>query len=333
MITRRHFLAAAAATTLLAPTVRRANAAPTTLDLSTVWPDANFHVRNLKTYSEAVAKATGGDLKINVHAGGALGFKGPEQLRAVRDGLVPMADVLAGQQVGDEPIMGLTNTAFLITSSDELKLMLKIFRPTLDKLATKYNQKILYIVPWPTQYLHLKVKVDNLDGLKGIKIRAATKAAAEMCDAIGMSAVVIPWGDVVPALASGRIDGVTTSAVSAVDGKFWEFLKYVYPTNHSWSIDLVTINLDTYKKLPAKDQKALVGLGQELEPKFWGVSIHEDQSTLKTLLDHGMELVKVPPAMMKQMQKRSAPLLEDFLKRAPAARPIVKKYLAEVGRT
>lgn len=331
MLTRRHFLAAAAATTLTVPTIRRANAA-TTLDVSTVWPDANFHVRNLKTYSKAVAKATGGDLILNIHSGGSLGFKGPEQLRAVRDGLVPVADVLAGQQVGDEPIMGLTNTAFLITSPEELKIMLKIFKPTLDKIATKYKQKILYIVPWPTQYLHLKVKTHTLDGLKGIKIRAATKAAAEMCDAIGMSAVVIPWGDVVPALASGRIDGVTTSAVSGVDGKFWEFLKYVYPTNHSWSIDLVTINLDTYKKLPAKDQKALVELGKKLQPDFWGVSIHDDQASLKTLLDHGMELVKIPPAMMKQMQKRSAPLLEDFLKRAPAARPIVKKYLAEVGR-
>ena len=332
MLTRRHFLAATAATTLLAPTFRHANAAMT-LDLSTVWPDANFHVRNLKTYSEAVAKATAGAVKINVHAGGALGFKGPEQLRAVRDGLVPMADVLAGQQVGDVPIMGLTNEAFLITSADELRLLLKIFRPTLDKIATDYNQKILYIVPWPTQYLHLKVKVDKVDGLKGIKIRAATKAAAEMCDAIGMAAVVIPWGDVVPALASGRIEGVTTSAVSGVDGKFWEFLKYVYPTNHSWSIDLVTINLDTWKKIAPKDQKAVAGLATELEPNFWEVSIQEDKTTLKTLLDHGMELVKIPPSMMKDMQKRSAPLLEAFMKRAPAAKPIVKKYLAEVGRS
>jgi len=330
MFTRRTFFAVAAAAAM-APSICSADTV--TLDLSTVWPDANFHVRNLKTYSEAVDKATGGTLKIKVHAGGALGFKGPEQLRAVRDGLVPMADVLAGQQVGDEPIMGLTNTAFLITSADELKTMLKVLKPKLDEIATKYNQKILYIVPWPTQYLHLKVKTDNIDGLKGIKIRAATKAAAEMCDAIGMSAVVIPWGDVVPALASGRIDAVTTSAVSGVDGKFWEFLKYVYQTNHSWSIDLVTINLDTFKELDAKQQKALVELGAQLEPKFWDVSVEEDQTTLKTLLDHGMELVKVPPAMMKAMQKRSDPLLQDFFKRAPDAKPIVEKYLTEVGRS
>ncbi len=330
MFTRRTFFAVAAAVAM-APSICSADTV--TLDLSTVWPDANFHVRNLKTYSEAVDKATGGTLKVKVHADGALGFKGPEQLRAVRDGLVPMADVLAGQQVGDEPIMGLTNTAFLITSADELRTMLKVFKPKLDEIATKYNQKILYIVPWPTQYLHLKKKVETIEDFKGIKIRAATKAAAEMCDAIGMSAVVIPWGDVVPALASGRIDAVTTSAVSGVDGKFWEFLKYAYPTNHSWSIDLVTINVDTYKKLDAMQQKALVDLGKKLEPSFWDVSIAEDQKSLQTLVDHGIQKVDVPPAMMKAMQKRTEPLLQDFLKRAPDAKPIVAKYLAEVGRS
>jgi hypothetical protein len=36
--------------------------------------------------------------------------------------------------------------------------------------------------------------------------------------------------------------------------------------------------------------------------------------------------------MMKDMQKRTAPLLDDFYKRAPTAKPIVEKYLAEIGR-
>ncbi len=31
--------------------------------------------------------------------------------------------------------------------------------PNTSKIAERNNQKILYIVPWPTQYLHLKVKV------------------------------------------------------------------------------------------------------------------------------------------------------------------------------
>ena len=59
-------------------------------------------VQNARKYAEAVEKATGGDIVINLRPGGALGFKGPEQMRAVRDGLVPMADILTSQQIGDE---------------------------------------------------------------------------------------------------------------------------------------------------------------------------------------------------------------------------------------
>ena len=140
-------------------------------------------------------------------AGGQLGFKGPEHLRAVRDGLVPLADVLNIQQVGDEPFMGVESIPFLAVSMDELKVLHKYVRPEYDKIAERNNQKILYIVPWPTQYLHLKVKVAGVDGLKNIKIRVPDKNAVDMLNAVGMAPVMIPWGETIPALASGAVVG------------------------------------------------------------------------------------------------------------------------------
>src|SRR5438552_784443 len=203
---------------------RNASAA-TKLDLATVWPDGNFHTTNAKKFAEEVGKATGGEVKITVQAGGSLGFKGPEQLRAVRDGLVPLADVLNIQQVGDEPMLGTESIPFLVGSDKELKILHKYLRPEYEAIAAKNNQKVLYMVPWPTQYLHLKVKTDTLDGLKGVKIRVPDKNAQDMCAAVGMAPVLIPWGETIPALASGAVSGVSTSSVSGGDGKFWEFLK------------------------------------------------------------------------------------------------------------
>ena len=94
MFTRRKFVAvgASAAATLAMPAIGRAQGLK--LDLSTVWPDGNFHTKNCKRFAEEVAKATGGAVQIVVHSGGSLGYKGPEHLNAVRDGLVPMADIL-----------------------------------------------------------------------------------------------------------------------------------------------------------------------------------------------------------------------------------------------
>ena len=76
-----------AAAMIGAPSVVGAQA-PMKLDLATVWPDGNFHTKNAKLFAEEVAKATNGQVVITVHAGGSLGYKGPEQLNAVRDGLV-----------------------------------------------------------------------------------------------------------------------------------------------------------------------------------------------------------------------------------------------------
>jgi TRAP-type C4-dicarboxylate transport system substrate-binding protein len=326
--TRRTFLGAVAGGTAMAVGMRAAQAA-VNWDLSTVWPDGNFHTQNAKRFAEEVKKATGGEVNIIVKAGGQLGFKGPEHLRAVRDGLVPIADILNIQQIGDEPILGTESIPFLVSSADELKVLHKYLRPEFEKVAARNNQKILYMVPWPTQYLHLKIKVDSIDGLKGVKIRVPDKNAQDMLAAIGMAPILIPWGETIPALASGAVHGVSTSATSGVDGKFWEFLKYIYPTNHTWSCQMMNVNLDSWKKLKPEQQKAIEALAQKLEPEFWAVSVKNDKDSLKKLTDNGMELVSISPAMMKELRAKTAPLLDAFLKRVPAAEKPVRAYLAE----
>jgi TRAP-type C4-dicarboxylate transport system substrate-binding protein len=325
-------LAAAAVFALLQGASPAIAQAQTKWDLSTVWPDGNFHTRNAVRFAEEAKKATNGALEITVKSGGQLGFKGPEHLRAVRDGLVPMADVLNIQQVGDEPLLGTEGVPFLVGSAEELKALHKYLRPEYEKVAARNNQKILYMVPWPTQYLHLKVKVDNLEALKGVKVRVPDKNAADMLNAAGMSGVLIPWGETIPALAAGVVAGVSTSSVSGVDGKFWEFLKFVYRTNHVWSSQIMTVNLDAWKKLTPEQQKAVEDLAKRLEPEFWATSIAADADSAARLKAEGMEIVELPAPMMADFRKRTAGLLDDFMKRVPASAGPIKAYLTEMKR-
>lgn len=302
-------------------------------NLADVLPDGNFMVQNARKYAEAVEKATSGEVVINLRPGGSLGFKGPEQMRAVRDGLVPMADILTSQQIGDEPMFGTEGIPFLVGNQTELRTLHKFLRPEFDKLAAKFNQKILYMVPSPAQYMFLKVKATSADALKGIKIRGADKNTVDICNAVGMAGVVIPFGELIPALASGRVDGVATSATTGVDAKFWEFLKYVHPTNHTWACNMVNINLDSWRKISPAQQKAMEDLAAKMEPEFWEVSAQADRDSIKKLNDNGMELVPVSPAMMADIRKKAVSLQQEYLQRVPAAGPIVKQYLAAMGRS
>jgi TRAP-type C4-dicarboxylate transport system substrate-binding protein len=153
-----------------------------------------------------------------------------------------------------------------------------------------------------------------------------------MLNAVGMAPVMIPWGETIPALASGAVAGVSTSAVSGVDGKFWEFMKYIYPTNHVWSSQMLTVNLDSWKALSADQQKMVADVAAKMEPDFWANSLKADVDSLNRLKEGGMEVVPVSDAMMTDIRTRTAPLLEGFLKRVPAADKPVRAYLAEIKR-
>lgn len=301
-------------------------------DLSTAWPDGNFHTQNAKKFAEAVKNATGGAVEITVKSGGQLGFKGPEHLRAVRDGLVPMADILNIQQVGDEPILGIESIPFLAGSADELKVLHKYIRPIYEKVAERNNQKILYMVPWPTQYLHLKKEAKTIDDLQAVKIRVPDKGTLDLLASVGMSAVLIPWAEVVPALAAGAVDGVSTSAVSAVDGKFWEFLKASHATNHVWSSQIVTVNLDSWNSLSDDQRSQIEAIAREMEPGFWAISLESDTKSVATLEENGMAIIAVPPEMMAELRKRTEPQMNAFFEKVPEAKEPVMAYLAEMKR-
>jgi TRAP-type C4-dicarboxylate transport system substrate-binding protein len=224
-------------------------AAQTELNLSDVLPESNFMVKNANRFAEEVSAATNGEVVMSVKPGGSMGFKGPDQLTAVRDGLVEMADINISQQVGVNPLFGVEGVPFLVSSMDELKEYHAFVRPVFEDLAEQNNQKILYMVPSPAQYLYLQVLADDIEDFRGIPVRGADKNTVDIVSALSMAGVAMPWGELIPALASGRVKGVATSATSGVDGKFWEFLEYIYPTNHTWGSNMVTINLDVWNDL------------------------------------------------------------------------------------
>src|SRR5690606_37353661 len=167
-----------------------------------VLPPGNYHVENALAFADAVKKATEGEVTITVHPGGGLGYKGPELLGAVRDGLVEIADIQMNQQIGEDPFFGIESLPFLATGFDDLKRLQALTRPHFDEIATKFNQKLLYVTPWPPQNVFSKTPVkDSLDDFKTLSIRTIDKNATDFFAQLGAKPVQMPWGEVIPSLA------------------------------------------------------------------------------------------------------------------------------------
>lgn len=300
--------------------------AQTRLSLSEVLPNGNFMAENAKTFAEAVNEATDGEVVITVAASGSLGFKGPDQLGAVRDGLTDMADINISQQVGMNPMFGAEGVPFLVESMEDLKLYHQFLRPEIERLAEENNQKILYMVPSPAQYIYLKTMVDDISDFHGITVRGADKNTVDIVSSLGMDGIAMPWGELLPALASGRVNGVATSATSGVDGKFWEFLEYIYPTNHTWGSNAVTINLDSWNRLTPEQQTEIEEVAAELEPGFWDISRQSDLDSIATMTENGMTLVELSDELRAQISEAGQKVQDEFFARVPDAKPYADEF-------
>lgn len=96
---------------------------------------------------------------------------------------------------------------------------------------------------------------------------------------------------------------------------------------------MININLNAWKKIPAQHQKTIEAIAARLEPEFWAVSAQADIDSVKKLTAQGMEIVPVSASMRSEIQKRTKPLLDEYLQRTPAAVPIIKRYLMASGTT
>ncbi|MDR5848628.1 TRAP transporter substrate-binding protein [Caballeronia sp. LZ003] len=301
-------------------------------DFATANAPGNYQTKLDEKFAAEVAAATNNEVKINIHAGGQLGFKGPEMLSVIRDGLVPIGSFQFAQQVGISPILGASSVPYLVSGFDEMKTFRSVSKPYYDAEFKKFNQKLLLTIPWPGQNVFSKVELSNSDTFRTMKIRTTDRNGSDFFRSLGASPAQIPWGEVVPALSTGVINSVSTSTSSAVDGQFWDFQKACNVVNWQSNFEGVSVNLDAWNKLSAKNQKAIEEVVARLEPVFWDAAKAEDSKNFETLKAKGMEIYTPPAAVRDAMAAKGKPSWTAIEDAVPAAKPLLKSYLTAVGK-
>lgn len=288
--------------------------AQTKLDVSVPWGPNEFHSINAMRFAERVKQDTNGEVLLNIHAGGTLGVKANESLRSIGEGVVPMGEYSLFQNASRGASLAVETLPFLVGDYDQLKLLHKHFRPIWNQVLEKNNQKALYIVPWPKQFFFSKKPVASIDDLKGMKMRTLDKLSTDWINRLGMVPVQMTNLEILQALGSGMLDGVPTSAGTAVAQKYWDFMKYGYETNHIWASNVMAINLDSWKKLSAVQQATIERVGREMEPGFWENSQKDHATKVAELSSKGMVIAPMPKGIVDQMRTRTAPLWETYTK-------------------
>src|SRR5699024_8725943 len=299
-----------------------------------VYPENNHNTEALFEFAEKLEEDTNGKVKLDVMAGGALGYEGPELLTAVRDNAVPVSDMLTSGVAGDEPLFEIVTLPFLVLDFDEGKILNDIARPYFDKVAEeKWNQKILYITAWPAAGFWTQDKVESVEDMKGLKMRTYDKNGALVVEAGGGTPHPLPFSEVYSSLQTGVLDSVLTSSPTAVDAKFWEVLDYYSPVNVTMATSFASISLDEFNKMDPEDQDALLEAAQEIEDAYWDHVPKLDEEQVAISNDNGIETLEPSDEFMQGLTDLTEEIRNDWLESAPPeAEEIIEKFYEAVGR-
>jgi len=285
-------------------------------DMANEYPPKSIHGENDSYFSKILKEKSGGKIVITHHFGASLGYKSKDQFDAVTDGAIPIADTYVGPLRGIHPIFLLSSLPFMAKTIDQAKILWTVSRPYYEKVLNKSNQILLFASPWPPSGIWSKRPMRTKEALKNLKIRTYDPNGTITLKNIGAAPIQLSWSDVVPQLGTGGIDAVLTSAEGGVSSKFWDLLSHFNEINYSSPLNMVHMNADVYKKLPADLQKAVMDAAKETNDFAWEAAKGRVKKNYADMKAHGMTIVTdVPNKLLDALAEAGQPAVDQWLKK------------------
>jgi TRAP-type C4-dicarboxylate transport system substrate-binding protein len=286
--------------------------AQTKWDLPAAYPASNFHTVNIQQFADEVDKATGGKLKITVHAGASL-FKAPEIKRAVQGGQAQIGEILLANFANEWPIYAADGMPFLADSYDDATKLYKAQKPLLEKKLGEQGMMLLYSVPWPPQGIYSKRPLNSAADLKGIKWRAYSPATARIAELVGAQPVTVQAAEVSQAFATGVTESMMSSGSTGWDSKLYEHVKYWYNTQAWLPKNAILVNKAAFDALDSATKQAVLKAGAEAETRGWAASKKANGETLDKLKANGMDILEPSAQLKADMKKVGDTMLKEWL--------------------
>jgi TRAP-type C4-dicarboxylate transport system substrate-binding protein len=174
------------------------------------------------------------------------------------------------KMAGDDPRFEGCDLAGLTLDADKARAGCDAWRGVIDRQMQKnWNARLLAYGGNPPQVFWCRTVLGGLDDLKGKKVRVFNNTMRDFLGGVGATAVSMAFAEVVPALNNGVVDCGVTGSLSGNTAGWPEVTKSLYPMSLGWSINVVAVNLGTWKRLDPKVQDFILAQMKAYEDKMW----------------------------------------------------------------
>lgn len=265
---------------------------------------------------EQVKEQTGGRLVINTYWAGQHPYAEDDLLKALEDGSAQLAHFYGGYLSSVETIFAADSLPlmFPVDSMEAWKVISGIWgnfsqdkSGVLEKvLQERWNASMVHMVPAsPQRFFTVGFEVDNVDSLKGHKIRTYSPEFAKVIQIMGGTPVSLSFSEVYTSLSTNLIDGLITSTAFAESGGFFDHVNTIGKWELTQSTDGLMVSLDALNALPNDVRETFLSIMHASATKPEMLEVDDNNAIVERLLSEGV-IMTVPSDEVRETVKASA---------------------------
>ncbi len=285
-------------------------------------PMSPFHSKFLAPWAERITKQSNGRMKVQVYPSMQLGGTPPQLYDQAKDGVVDIIWTVAGYSAGRFPSFEVFELPFMVNSASggSRALWEYVHVNKLDKTEFK-DVKLLATHQHDEPHFHMVDKpINTMADLKGMKLRAPTRATNKFLTALGATPVGMPVTQVSDALSKGVINGTMLPWEVVPSLKVHELVKYHSEIDEKsqWlyaTVFVFAMNSAKYASLPPDLKKIIdANSGAELSYAVGKMSDEEAIPARKQAKDRGNTFNTIPLEELKKWQAAGQSVTDEWIK-------------------
>ncbi len=259
---RRDMLGAAAAVAV----VRPAAAAAAQWKMHLIWVPSRPETVSFREFAERANTRSDGTLNITVYDSGSLGIRDVDMLRVLPSGAtIQAAGLNPAYLARDVPELPYALPVGVLSSADDQLKLVDVLLRIYGDIYSRNGIRLLGLVIAPVRKTHVMSKepINTLAGLRSKKLRVWGKFQVDTFARLGISAQIVPQGDMYLALQTGVIDAAIYTLSSAKTISLQEVTKYAsYLHPYSEAPGTMIVSERSFAALPAQGKEALIEAGR-----------------------------------------------------------------------
>jgi tripartite ATP-independent transporter DctP family solute receptor len=152
------------------------------------------------------------------------------------------------------------------------------------------------------------------DDIRGLTIRIQPSPVYQrLVEALGASAITVPWTELPTALQQGVVDGQENSVTNILAASLYQYQRYATLDAHVYSVHLYLMNPGFYDSLTPEEQQVIdeaIAIARDIHRELTRA---QDLAAEAILTDVGMEVAVLTPEEIAQFRDLAQPAVLSYL--------------------